>query len=222
MIVFCHGFSGFKDNKSAEKIAERVQKKQRNTALLIFDLPCHGDDARNKLVLKDCIAYLDIVVHYARTNYKAEKLYGCGTSFGGYLLLKYIAEKENPFCKVALRCPAVNMYVVMTNTLMATENISQLQKGKPVLLGFERKVKVTKDFVSELENSDITQYNYQPYAQNILIVQGTEDEVVPFSMVKDFAEKNTLCFEVVESADHRFSHPQKMDIAVNHIVNFLL
>ena len=221
VIVFCHGFSGFKDNKAAEKIAERVQKKHRNTALLIFDLPCHGDDARNKLLIEDCSAYLNIVIHYAKECYKAQKLYGCGTSFGGYLLLKYIAEKENPFSKVALRCPAVNMYEVMTKVLMETDTLSVMQKGKPVLLGFDRQIKVTKEFVDGLEKCDITQYDYSGYAKDIMVVQGTKDEIVPFSAVKEFAEKNDIRLEAIENADHRFSDPNKMDTAINFILNFL-
>ncbi len=221
IIIFCHGFSGFKDNKFAEKIAERSQKKHRERALLIFDLPCHGDDARNKLLLKDCLVYLDIVVHYARENFKAQQLYGCGTSFGGYLLLKYIAENDNPFTKIALRCPAVNMYETTTNALMVTENLKTIQKGKPVLLGFDRKVKVTKDFIDDLKKSDITQNNYHSYSDNMLIVQGNKDEVVSYEVVKTFAENNGIPLETVQNADHRFSDPKKADTAISLIISFL-
>ncbi|MBQ7522140.1 MAG: prolyl oligopeptidase family serine peptidase, partial [Clostridia bacterium] len=156
-----------------------------------------------------------------RENFKAQQLYGCGTSFGGYLLLKYIAENDNPFTKIALRCPAVNMYETTTNALMVTENLKTIQKGKPVLLGFDRKVKVTKDFIDDLKKSDITQNNYHSYSDNMLIVQGNKDEVVSYEVVKTFAENNGIPLETVQNADHRFSDPKKADTAISLIISFL-
>ena len=172
-------------------------------------------------MLKDCLAYLDIVIRYAGENFRTQQLYGCGTSFGGYLLLKYIAENDNPFVKIALRCPAVNMYETTTNAIMVTENLKAIQKGKPVLLGFDRKVKVTTDFIDDLKKSDITKNDYRPYSDNMLIVQGNKDEVVSYDIVKAFAENNNIMMETIENADHRFSDPKKTDTAISLIISFL-
>ncbi len=109
VIVFCHGFGGHKDNKAAETFAEHAVAKRKGTAVIAFDWPCHGSDARKNLLLEDCDTYLTTVIAYVRERFATDELYAYGTSFGGYLLLKYLSEHGNPFRKVALRCPAINM-----------------------------------------------------------------------------------------------------------------
>ena len=47
----------------------------------------HGDDARSRLTLPDCTAYIGLVAEDARTRFRTDELYACATSFGGYLAL---------------------------------------------------------------------------------------------------------------------------------------
>lgn len=215
VVVFGHGFSGHKDNRAAEKLAQRIQKRQPETALVIFNWPCHGDDASNKLRLSDCMTYLGTVIGEVKERFHTQEIYGCATSFGGYLFLKYIAEHGNPFRAVALRCPAVNMYAVMTEVIMTDAQMKTVRKGKTIQVGFDRKVKITSDFLSDIKESDITALDYHPYSGDITIVQGTKDEIVSYESVRDFAQKNEIAFIPVEAADHRFTDPAKMDAAIN-------
>ena len=213
-IIFGHGFKGDKDNKAAERLAMRVLKKNSNLAIVTFDWPGHGEDKANKLTLKKCDDYLSHITEYVKSQWGANTLYGCATSFGGYLFLRYIAKHGKVFSKVALRCPAVNMYSILKGTIMTEEEISKIEKGKNVVIGDDRKVEITPQFISELENSDITKNDYADYAKDILIVHGTKDQTVPFDGVKAFAEQNGIDFIAVDGADHRFLDPQKMDIAI--------
>lgn len=218
VVVFGHGFSGHKDNRAAEKLAVRIQKRHKDTALIVFNWPCHGDDASNKLRLTRCMAYLDNVIGYVKTRFCTDKIYGCATSFGGYLFLKYIAENGNPFVKLALRCPAVNMYEVLTERIMTDNDLIAINKGKPVLIGFDRKVKITKDFLAGLKENDITLADYSMIGDQTVIIHGTKDEIVSFDTVKHFSDKNGISFYPVDGADHRFSDPQKMDLAIDRIL----
>ena len=221
VVVFGHGFSGDKDNRMAEKLAQRIQKRHSDAALLIFDWPCHGGDACNKLRLADCSAYLSHVIGYAKSRFRTDVLYGSATSFGGYLFLKYIAENGNPFRKVAFRCPAVNMYDVLTKTIMTEKDRHDIDKGKPLLIGFDRKVKVTKEFLEDLQQHDITHLDYSADAGDMLIVHGTKDEIVSYDAVKTFAGDNGISLHTAEGADHRFTDPQKMDEAITAIITAL-
>ena len=221
VVVFGHGFSGNKDNRMAQKVAERIQKRHKDVALLIFDWPCHGDDASNKIRLSDCSAYLSIVLDYVKSRFRTDCIYGSATSFGGYLFLKYIAENGNPFKKVAFRCPAVNMYDVLTETIMTEADHHEISKGRPIFIGFDRKVKVVKDYLSELKEHDITLFDYRPFSDNMLIVHGTKDEIVAYEAVRSFAESNDIPLHTVAGADHRFTDPQKMDEAINAIITAL-
>lgn len=219
-IVVCgHGFSGHKDNKAVEKFADFVLKKYKDIAVITYDEPCHGDDVKKKLFLNDCEAYIRIVTDYAKSKFGVDRIYGYATSFGGYQFLKYIAENGNPFYKTVLRCPAVNMYEVMLK-MPSPEEINTLNSGKPILAGFDRKIRIDSHFLDELKNSDITTYDYTKYSDDILIMHGTKDEIVSFDRVEKFAVSNNIKFVPVEGADHRFIDPQKMDAAIKLIIEF--
>ncbi len=220
VVIFAHGFGGHKDNKAAERFADRVLSKYKRTAIVTFNWPSHGDDVKKKLYLSDCGTYLRLVLNYVKEKYETDDIYSYATSFGGYLILKYIAENGNPFKKIALRCPAVNMYEVITSTIISSDELDKLSKGKEVPVGFDRKIMINQQFLNDLHQADIRKYDYLDYADDILIMHGTKDEVVPFESANEFADNNVIEFIPVEDADHRFQNPLKMDIAIKYILDF--
>ena len=220
VVIFGHGFGGHKDNRAAEKFAGKLLAKHKDAAVITFDWPCHGEDGRKNLTLEDCDTYLSNVLWYAKETLHAEDLCGYATSFGAFLFLKYTAEHGMPFRKMALRCPAVNMYDSLCSRIMKEEDHEKLAKGKPVLVGFDRKVRITQEFLKELSAADITKNEYFDWADDILILHGTKDEVIPYDLVKDFAEENVIEFLPAENADHRFSDPKTMDLAIHEIITF--
>ncbi|MBQ5951270.1 MAG: alpha/beta hydrolase [Lachnospiraceae bacterium] len=221
LILFGHGFGGHKDNRACEHFAERVLQKNRGAAVLVFDWPCHGEDARKVLRLEDCDLYLGHVLNYIQTTLRPERLDGYGTSFGGFLFLKYISEHGNPFEKLALRCPAVTMAESLTETILTAEETEKLLKGKKVQAGFDRKVEIDLAYLESLREHDVRKMEFIDDAENILIVQGTKDEIIPPAAVRAFADDNLIEYVSVENADHRFMDPKKMDEAVSHIIKFL-
>lgn len=219
-VIYCTGFAGHKDNNAANKFAEKLLSKEKETAVVVFNWPAHGDDIRKKLVIKDCITYLDLVIHSVKKTMEIQSLYAYATSFGGYLLLKYISECGNPLNKIVLRCPAVNMYDVLTRTIMKDNEFEKVMKGKNVEVGFDRKVIVTRSLLDELKAGDILQRDYLEWAEDILILHGTEDEVVPFEIDRKFAENNRIEFVPFNGADHRFQNPTHMSMANKHAMEF--
>lgn len=221
VVIFCHGFGGHKDTKAAATFAERMNSKYKSTALVIFDWPAHGKDALKHLTLEACDEYLTLVIDYVKREFKASKIYAEGTSFGGYLLLKYLIDHGNPFEKIVLRCPVIEMYSTMMGRIIDEENLIKLNKGKEILVGFDRKVKIDKDFLEALHNNDMSQYEFFDYADDILIVHGTKDEVVSYDVSSTFAENNVIDFVSVAGADHRFTDPKKMDAAIHAMIEFM-
>ena len=220
IVVFCHGFGGHKDNGAAEKFAERLTSKYRGAALVTFNWPAHGDDVKKGLHLADCDAYLGIVLSHLREKYGTDEIYCHATSFGGWLTLKYIHDHGNPFRKIALRCPAVNMRELLWEGLLTETDRERLRKGKEVSVGFDRKVNIGMPFLEEMAEKDIRKREYLDYAEDILILHGTADEVVPFEASRAFAEDKLIEFIAVEGADHRFRHPGTMEIATKAILDF--
>ena len=220
IIVFCHGFGGHKDNRAAEKFAERVLTKYKGASVVCFDLPAHGNDVKKKLLLSDCDTYLTLLLAYLQEKYSPIALYAYGTSFGGYLLLKYIADHGNPFRKIALRCPAVNMYRALTESIMNPDILEMLSKGKEASVGFDRKVHINRQFAEDIRQADIRKLDFMPYADDILILHGTKDEIIPIKESIDFCDNNVIEFMPVQNADHRFTDPQTMEQATKEVLRF--
>ena len=220
LILFGHGFGGHKDNRAAERFAKHVLDKNCGVAVMTFNWPCHGDDVRKTLRLEDCDLYLHTILSWIGRTYPAAVPYAYATSFGGYLFLKYISDHGDPFQKTALRCPAVRLYDVLTSAIMTEADRDRIRKGKPALIGFDRKVEIDDAFLKSVEDADLIRRDFLPYADDLLILHGTKDEIVSFDAVKEFAENNVIEFVPVENADHRFQAPEKMDLAIAKICAF--
>ena len=212
-VIYCTGFAGHKDNNAANRFAGKVLSKYKNVSVLVFNWPAHGDDVKKKLALEDCNTYLEEVIRDAKSRFGVQSLYAYATSFGGYLTLKYIRDRGNPFEKISLRCPAIDMYDVLTRAIMKNDEYARIMKGKDAQVGFDRKVTVTAALLEELQANDIRTGDYRECADRILILHGTKDEVVPIGDSWDFAEKNGIQFIPVEGADHRFQNPDHMSLA---------
>ena len=219
-VIFCTGFAGHKDNNAAKGFAEKLLSKQKGVIVVVFNWPAHGDDVKKKLNLDDCSAYLEQVTQDVRQRFGVRELYAYATSFGGYLVLKYISEHDNPFRKIALRCPAVDMYAVLTRTIMQNDEYDRIMKGKDIQVGFDRKITVTRKLLDELQANDIRARDFSAFADKILILHGTADEVVPFDSGRTFAESNLIECIPVENADHRFQNPAHMSLANKYVMQF--
>lgn len=219
-VIVMHGFGSSKDGRSTVKFGERLIAKHRNCAALAFDWPCHGADARKRLLVEECFAYLDAVLDYAHTQLGVQQIDAYANSFGGYLTLSYLAAKGNPFRKIALRAPAVQMYQTLLANMSEAER-AKAEKGKDVMLGFERKMKIGKDFLDALREGDVMRRSYLDYADNMLILHGTADEMIDLRVSQAFAENNVVELVEVEGADHPFSQPKHMDWAIRRIIAFL-
>lgn len=46
MVICTHGFGGNKENHSAAKFAQQLISKYKGYGAIVFDWPCHGQDAR--------------------------------------------------------------------------------------------------------------------------------------------------------------------------------
>lgn len=220
VVIVMHGFGSSKDGRSTVKFGERLIAKHHDYAALAFDWPCHGADARKKLVLEECLAYLDVVLDYARNQLGAKRIDAYANSFGGYLTLNYLATRGNPFHKIALRAPAVQMYGTLLANMGQNER-EKVEKGREIMLGFERKMKIGKDFLDALREGDVMRGDYLDFADHMLIVHGTADEMIPLTVSQAFAENNVIELVAIEGADHPFSQPKHMDVVIQKIIAFL-
>jgi len=220
IIVFCHGFGGNKDNASARKIAERALSKYKDIALVSFNWPGHGNDVKKKIVMDDCMDYLDIVISYCKNQLHAEKLYNSSVSFGAFMVLKYIREKGNPFEKIVLRSAAISMGEALTNRILKNGDLEKLNKGKDVSAGFDKAIMIDKNFMDEIEKANPLNYEFIEFAEDILMIHGTADDLILKESVEKFADDNIIELVMVEGADHRFHDPKKYDVVLKKSFEF--
>ena len=221
VVLALHGFGGQKDSLAIRHFAEKVLSKYKTTAVLSYDHPCHGEDALNRLTLEACDRYLGFVLQYIGEQFPNAELYNYSTSFGGYVVLKYIYEHGNPFRRMVLRCPAVNLYELMTEKVIAPLDLEKLQTGKDILAGFDRKVRLCPRFLEEIRDFDLREKDLLDYCEDVLIVQGMKDEIVDTEAVRQFADDNLIEFVPVAKADHRFTDPQIYSQTIAVILKFL-
>lgn len=219
VVIVTHGFGSSKETAGTLHFGEHLTSKYKGFAVIAFDWPCHGMDARKKLTIEECLTYLTLVTEYSREEMKAKRIYNYSSSFGGYLTLRYLIEKGNPFTKIALRCPAVCMYQSMMSCLTEDDK-NKLRKGKEISIGFERKMKVDKAFFEDLKSFDVMDHEYFDFADSMIILHGTKDEMIPMEESRRFAENNVIEFIPVKGANHPFQNPDHMALAIHKIIEF--
>ena len=67
---------------------------------------------------------------------------------------------------------------------------------------------------------DLLHEDFTAYMDDILILHGRKDEIVPFDMVQAFADDQLIEFVPIDNADHRFQDPRAMDEAIKRILDF--
>lgn len=220
VVIATYGFGGNKDNKAIEKFADRITTKYKGYVVVCFDWPCHGADARNKLIPEECMKYMELVIGYVKNELKAERIYNYSSSYGAYITLRYLNELgSNPFDKIAFRCPAITIYDALADHITDAE-WGKLNKGKDILRGHERKIKVSKEFLDNLKEHDVREYDFMEFADEIIMLHGTKDDAIPIEIVQEFSDNNVIELYVVEKADHPFSNPDYMDFAIQKMIEF--
>lgn len=217
--IVTHGFGSNKETTSTTNFGEHLTSKYKGWAALSFDWPCHGVDARKKFMIAECLTYLTIVVDYAKREFKARDISNYSTSLGGYLTLRYLIEVGNPFKRIALRCPAIHMYEAMNRRISEADQ-AKLRKGKEIQIGFERKMKIDQSFLDDLNSFRPLEHEYFDFADDMLILHGTNDDIIPMEDARTFAENNVIEFIPVEGANHSFQNPNHMAVAIHKIIEF--
>ena len=87
-------------------------------------------------------------------------------------------------------------------------------------VGFERKLKIDNSLLDSLESFDVRDHEYFDFADDMLILHGTKDEMIPFAISQEFAEDNVIEFIAVKGANHPFQNQNHMALAISKIVEF--
>lgn len=213
VVIGVHGFAGDKESSVLAALADRLCRMKG--ALLCFDFPAHGESAAPDACLRvgNCRRDLLCVVDYVRRNFP-DRGYGLfATSFGGYITL--LCSEELKDFRIILRAPAVTMARSFMECIVSVTEKEFLEAGGATC-GFERKMFVPYEFYRDLLDNSVAVPE-----EEILIIHGTEDDVIPYEAVKTLAEEHPQVRLIsVEGADHRFKGPGECEMIVEKSVQW--
>ena len=214
IIIAMHGFCGDKESSCIEELEKKALNL--NIGLIKFDWAGHGESEAtgDQLTIKNCMADIDSIVEHVKESFPKAKLAAFSTSFGGYLTLLYLYNHRETFNQIILRSPAINMYKVLTSNILTKEELSRIKEAGSVEFGFERKLKITNNFLIDLKDNDVNKLYEDISLPMVSIIHGTDDNLVPFMDSKLFAEKHTCKLYPVIGADHRYKKEGEIEKVV--------
>lgn len=204
IVIAMHGFAGDKESGCIKLLEEKL--RQMNVGLIRFDWPGHGKSETNgdDLTVRKCLSDLNCIVKHIMKNHNNCNLVAFSTSFGGYITLLYNYYNPEVFNHIILRSPAIKMYDVVMNNLLTEQMKSELSKRGYFYYGFERILKVSLKFIKELSEENVFELYGDRQLDNISIIHGTEDDVVPISDSNQFSSIHNCTIYPIKGADHRY------------------
>ncbi|MBR2738786.1 MAG: alpha/beta fold hydrolase [Lachnospiraceae bacterium] len=203
-LLCLHGFAGSKDSSVIAALRDSLDRK--GIGVVTFDWPAHGesDAPDNFLTVENCLSDLDHMVGRIRRQTRVP-LSCFATSFGGYLATLYRNGHPNAFERLILRSPALKMSKVFRG-LLPDEDFAAMMRGEKIVMGYERKMSLGRDFYESLCGHDAFSPD-PPAPENILILQGDRDDVVDPADTIAYAERTGAGIRVFPGADHLYQKP---------------
>lgn len=216
VILGVHGFCGDKESSMLSALASAV--KSSGVALICFDFPAHGASVLegDQLTIANCMSDLIFMADWCRREYPDAERLLFATSFGGYISL-LCCNELNDF-RYVLRAPAVTMpeHILLDLLDITAEAYEQLGV---VDTGLERKMKLPYAFYEEMTHYSVMD---QDYKQDMLVIHGDADDVVPHADIQAFCKNNPLAkLKVLPGADHRFKRDGDFEKVIQWSCDYL-
>lgn len=223
LIIFIHGFKGFKDWGAHHLTARHFA--QNGYRFLKFNLSHNGVDTTNPKDVSDLEAFssntfskeildVDLVIDYALKHLSASKVILIGHSRGGGLAILQTATNPNVGALITWSS------IADFSSLWKKEQENEWRKTGQIEVENARtkekmplKVSLLEDFEANKATLDIREHAKMievPW----LIIQGTDDVNVPLSTAQELSNANTSSKLVkIEGANHVFgaSHPYEKE-----------
>lgn len=247
VVIFCHGFKGFKDWGTFNKIGEKFAHE--DFVFVKFNFSFNGTTLDNPESFDDLEAFsenniskemddLDTMINWTiENNFVPEfekdinKLYLVGHSRGGSICI--LKAAEDPRVKKLVTWSALNDF----ENYFSTYRIEKWEKEGIIYVENKRtkqqmpmKFQIVEDYYNNKERFDI-----KKAIQNLTIpfmaVHGTEDESVEFQSALEMKKWNTnIKMELIPNANHTFGGqhpftlnklPMDTEIVLNQTIDFL-
>lgn len=220
-VLAVHGFGGSKDSLAIEGLADRLCPQ--GFRVVAPDLPCHGDrnEPETMLAPEQCLA--DIMA--VEKAFGAE--YAFATSFGGCLILRRVELYGDPFRRIVLRVPAVNMADSLLRCMKLFQPDFTLEQAKTggFHVKMSRELNIPYSFYEKLLELNEVRHCDSWDIPEIMTVYAGCDELVSRSDTEEFLRLNpnirSLC---IEGSGHRMNQKPEylaaaLDRAAEHFIS---
>lgn len=224
-VIAVHGFGGSKESYAIKSLAERVTAN--GLCVLTFDLPLHGERGGDcsALAIDRLIGEITAAEQYALDNIGGE-LYAFATSFGGMSMLHRTEQKSDPYKRIVLRVPAVNMAdTLVTISAMSNPDFT-LEKAKEQGFRFKmsREYIVPFQFYEGLKKLSCLRESEKWNDSRIMTIYAEKDELVKPVDTLEFLRLNpdiqSLC---IKNSGHRMADsPLYLADALDSAARFIL
>lgn len=221
-VLAVHGFGGSKDSLAIEGLAQRLCGEGFRVAAP--DLPCHGERTENEreLTPERCLADILAVECWLREQGGEVSVFG--TSFGGCLLLRRMELYGNPFRKVVLRVPAVNMAdsLLRCMRLFQPDFTLETAEQRGFHVKMSRELNIPYEFYEKLLGLNEVRHSEVWDTPDILAVYAGRDELVARADTEEFLRLNPrIQRHCIEESGHRMDKAEylseALDAAAEHL-----
>ena len=214
-ILGVHGFAGDKESTALSMLAETANRQ--GIALICFDFPAHGASlaTERELTVENCMRDVLHMADYMRSEFPTVDRRIFATSFGGYIVL-LCADQLSDF-SIVLRAPAVTMPEHILTDILETAPDDFKRRGI-IECGYERKIKLPYSFYEDLQHHRVMDGDYH---QQMLIIHGDKDDVVPRKDILRFCgDHPAMRLVSIDGADHRFKNEGELERVVKTALHF--
>ena len=221
-VLAVHGFASSKESPTTEALAQAMRPE--GAAIYCFDFPAHGTHPAegDAFTVSACADTLLSMAHHVRKVHSGDVGVGVfASSFGGYMTLRCLDELSSILgdnFALVLRAPAVKMADTLEQVIVANR-MGELERRGVVEVGFSRKFEMRSSFLDELKEYEAC----IPHGRPMLVLHGTEDDVVPPADIDEFMAQNPLAMLVrIPGAGHVFEGEAQFAIAMGTARDYFL
>lgn len=222
-VLAVHGFGGSKESLAVSGLAERLCPAGYLVAAP--DLPCHGGrtEPESELTPERCLADIRAVLGWLGGRFSDISAFA--TSFGGCCILRLIELDGDPFRKIVLRVPAVNMADSLIRCIKLFQPGFTLEQAESE--GFHvkmsRELHIPFDFYGKLQELNEVRSCAAWDKPEILTIYAGKDELVARQDTEEFLRLNPRIQRVcIEGSGHRMNQkPEYLAHALDCAADFI-
>ena len=226
--IISHGFGSSKNSPMVEALQNTLPNHGIGT--FNFDFPAHGNSPAGfkQLRIPNCVEDLHTVDTFVRQIAPNADVYYFSSSFGAYITLLYLAAYPQKNAKAFLRSAAIDMHSIVQQWINSS---TKWQKGEcnsaiwdyfTPDFPYHREMKITKAFLSDLEENQPLHIYPIPSAPKLSMIHGSADTTAPIVDARRFAEQSLADLHEVSCGEHRLMAQGEMDAVIQQAISFFL